>query len=524
MMVMAEATAAAEPAAEEHLRGWRRYVYANNHKDVGTMFLWFAVIAGICGVALSLAIRAELAEPGLQYFKNTSAFAVLVAGHGLVMVFFTVLPALFGGFGNWLVPLMIGAPNSAFPRLAALSFWLMPFAFAILVLSLFSGAADLDMPLATAVPATDFVVMALALVALSTVLAAINFITTILNMRSPGMTLHKMPPFVWSMLVTAFVLLLAMPVLAATVTLVIADRHFGASLFDPSRGGDPMLYRHLYWFVAHPQSIALVLPGVGIVAQVVAAMAARPHFAYRSTAYAMVMLGFLGFLGWAEHLYTAGLPAVAQGWFLIANLAAAVPAVVLIGALIATLWGGAIAFKAPMLFAFGFILMFTLGGLSGLLLANPGLAPVLAGTAYATAHLHYVVAMSAVFAIFAGFYFWFPKFTGVLYNESLAKIHFWITFIGVNIAFFPLHLAGLAGMPARAADYASTYAGWNHAASIGADLAGFGVVIFIVTVVEAFAKKRKAGDNPWGVGAATLEWTLSSPPPFRTFNELPKIM
>jgi cytochrome c oxidase subunit 1 len=320
------------------------------------------------------------------------------------------------------------------------------------------------------------------------------------------------------------VLLLAMPVLAATVTLLIADRHFGASVFDPAHGGDPLLYRHLYWFFAHPETIALVLPGIGIVAQVVAALAVRPHFAYRSTAYAMVTLGFLGFLGWAEHLYTAGLPAAAQGWFLVANLAAAVPAAVLIGALIATLWGGAISFKAPMLFAVGFILMFTLGGLSGLVFAGPGLASVLSGSAYGVAHLHYVVAMSAVFAIFAGFYFWFPKFTGILYNETLAKIHFWITFIGVNIAFFPLHLAGLAGMPGRAADYASVYAGWNHASSVGAFLAGFGFVIFLLTVAEAFAKKRKAGDNPWGVGAATLEWTLSSPPPFRTFNELPKIM
>jgi cytochrome c oxidase subunit 1 len=524
---MADATLTAEPESkpEELLHGWRRYVYATNHKDVGTMFLWFAVIAGIAGAGLSMLIRAELMEPGLQYFRNSRAFAGLVTGHGLVMVFFAVLPALFGGFGNWLVPMMIGAPNTAFPRLNALSFWLMPFAFTLLILALFvpGGGADWSVPQAAG-PAMDFVVTALALAAASTILAAINFITTILNMRSPGMTLHRMPLFVWSILVTAFVLLLAMPVLAATVTLIVADRHFNAGVFDAAHGGDPLLYRHLVWFFAHPEAIALILPGIGIAAQVIQALAVRPAFAYRSTAYAMVTLGFLGFLGWAEHLYSTGLSAAAGGWFLLANLAAVVPAAVLIGNLIATLWGGSISFKAPMLFAIGFILMFTLGGLSGVVLANPGLAPLLSGSAYAVAHLHYAVALSAVFAIFAGFYFWFPKFTGYRCNDSLAKIHFWITFIGANMAFFPLHLAGLAGMPGRAADYASVYAPWNYVSSIGAFIAGSGILIFIATVAEAFAKKRKAGDNPWGVGAATLEWTLSSPPPFRTFNELPKIM
>jgi cytochrome c oxidase subunit 1 len=372
-------------------------------------------------------------------------------------------------------------------------------------------------------PAMDLVIFALHVAAASGILGAINFITTILNMRSPGMTLHKMPLFVWSILVTAFVLLLALPVLVGTITMLLADRHFGTSFFNPAGGGDPLLYQHLFWFFAQPALYAVMLPAFGIIGHVVAAFARKPLFGKLGVAYAMVTIGFIGFMSWADHLYTAGLTVGTRAWFMLAALAVVIPAVVVIASFIATLWGGAISFRPPMLFAVAFIVLFTTGGLGGIVLANPGLAPVLHGTAYVVAHFHYVLGLSAVFAIFAGWYFWFPKFFGYLTNDTLARIHFWITFFGVNIAFFPLHFLGLAGMGRRVADYSDAYVGWNLVASVGAFIAGAGVVVFLIVLVEAFAKKRKAGDNPWGDGATTLEWTLSSPPPFHTFNELPKI-
>ncbi len=501
------------------------------------MYLVFAICAGLMGGVFSILMRMELQEPGLQIFSSAHTFNVLVTSHGLIMIFFALMPALIGGFGNWMVPLLIGAPDMAFPRMNNISFWLLAAAFALLLISLFveggagsSGAGTgwtIYAPLSTSGhpgPAVDFVIFSIHLAGISSILGAINIITTIFNMRAPGMTLHKMPLFVWSVLVTSFLLLLSLPVLASAITMLLTDRNFGTTFFAPRGGGDPILFQHLFWFFGHPEVYIMILPGFGIVSQIVATFSRKPVFGYLGMVYALIAIGFIGFVVWAHHMYTVGMSGVAQGYFAAASMVIAVPTGIKIFSWIATMWGGSIRFKTPMLWAVGFIFVFTVGGVTGVVLANPGVDRAFHDTYYVVAHFHYVLSLGAVFAIFAGWYYWFPKITGYNYSERMGKLHFWMTFIGVNLAFFPMHFLGLAGMPRRIVDYPDAFSSWNYISSVGAYISGAALIIFFAAMAYAFTRKEKAADNPWGTGATTLEWTLPSPPPFHQYQVLPRIL
>jgi cytochrome c oxidase subunit I len=460
---------------------------------------------------------------------------VLITAHGLIMVFFMVMPAIIGGFGNWFIPLMIGAPDMAFPRMNNVSYWLTVVAFIMLLGSSFvPGGTGLGAgtgwtvyaPLSTSGspgPAVDMAIFSLHMAGAASILGAVNFITTIFNMRAPGMTLHKMPLFVWSVLVTAFLLLLALPVLAAAITMLLVDRNFGGAFFDAAAGGDPVLYQHLFWFFGHPEVYIMILPGFGIISQIVATFSRKPVFGYLGMAYAMVAIGVVGFVVWAHHMFTTGMSVDMKMYFTAATMVIAVPTGIKIFSWIATMWGGSVSFKTPMVWAMGFIFMFTVGGVTGVVLANGGLDDNLHDTYYVVAHFHYVLSLGAVFSLFAGFYYWFGKMSGRMLSEALGHLHFWLFFIGVNVLFFPMHFLGNSGMPRRYPDYPEAFAYWNHVASIGYVIMASGVVVFFINVAYAFIAGRKAEGNYWGEGATTLEWTLSSPPPFHQFETLPVI-
>ncbi len=513
---------------DHHPYGITRWLFTTNHKDIGTMYLCFACVMFFVGGSLALGIRAELFQPGLQ-FLEPEVFNSFTTLHGLIMIFGAIMPA-FVGFANWQVPMMIGATDMAFPRLNNWSFWLLIPA-AILLLSSFfvpGGAAASGWTLYPPLViqggiSIDMTILAIHMLGASSIMGSINIITTILNLRAPGMTLMRMPLFVWTWLITAYLLIAVMPVLAGVITMVLTDRHFGTSFFNAAGGGDPTMFMHIFWFFGHPEVYIMILPAFGIVSQIIPAFSRKPLFGYASMVYATASIAILSFIVWGHHMFTVGMPAAGQLFFMYATMLIAVPTGVKVFNWIATMWRGSMSFETPMLFAVGFVFLFTMGGFSGLVLAIVPVDITLHNTYYVVAHFHYVLFSGAAMAIMAGVYFWLPKWTGKMYNESAGKLHFWLTAIAFNITFFPQHFLGLAGMPRRIPDYAMQFAEWNMISSIGAFILGFSQLIFVYNIISTIRSGKKAEDKQWE-GADSLEWThLPTPVPYHTFETAPVI-
>ncbi len=509
--------------------GWRRWVFATNHKDIGTLYLLFAFTMLMVGGVLALLIRAELFEPGLQVV-NPELFNSLTTMHGLIMVFGAIMPA-FVGFANWMIPLQIGASDMAFARMNNFSFWLMIPAAVMLAGSFFmpggapSAGWTLYAPLTLQMgPSMDAGIFAMHILGASSIMGSINIIVTILNMRAPGMTLMKMPMFVWTWLITAYLLIAVMPVLAGAITMTLTDRHFGTSFFNPAGGGDPVMYQHIFWFFGHPEVYIMILPAFGIISQVVPAFSRKKLFGYASMVYATASIAILSFIVWAHHMYATGMPVTGQLFFMYATMLISVPTGVKVFNWIATMWRGSMTFETPMLWAVGFIFVFTMGGFTGLILSMAPIDIQLQDTYYVVAHFHYVLVAGSLFAMFAGVYYWAPKWTGVMYSETRGQIHFWWSMISFNVTFFPMHFLGLAGMPRRYADYPMQFADFNAVASVGAFAFGLAQVYFFVFVVLPMMRGQgeKAPQRPWEA-AEGLEWEVPSPAPFHTFENPPKL-
>jgi cytochrome c oxidase subunit 1 len=509
-------------------KGLMRWVRTTNHKDIGTLYLLFSLLMFMIGGAMAMIIRLELFQPGMQ-FVEPGFFNSMTTMHALIMVFGAVMPA-FVGLANWLIPMMIGAPDMALPRMNNWSFWILPFGFAMLLSTLFmeggAPAAGWTMypPLVLQTQdAFPFLIFTVHILGISSIMGAINIVATILNMRAPGMSLMKMPLFVWTWFITAYLLIAVMPVFAGAVTMLLTDQYFGTSFFDAAGGGDPVLFQHVFWFFGHPEVYIMILPAFGIVSAIVPTFARKPLFGYSSMVYATASIAFLSFIVWAHHMFTVGMPVAGELFFMYATMLIAVPTGVKVFNWVSTMWKGSMTFETPMLFALGFIILFTIGGFSGLMLAITPVDFQYHDTYFVVAHFHYVLVSGAIFSIMAAAYYWLPKWTGNMYDERLGKIHFWLSTIFVNVLFFPQHFLGLAGMPRRIPDYSLQFADWNMVSSIGGFAFGLTQLLFCYIVYKTIRGGEKATDRVWE-GATGLEFEqLSSPPPYHSFTEAPLV-